>query len=314
MIRWRLVTTFGILASMLNRNWALVFLLAVGFPALGQDFRDASALKRAIGSAFTGQQGAAVVLRVRDAKVLATHNVLTLSRRLATPGSTIKPFTLYVLLENHLLTSTDRIACQRNLTIKGVRLNCSHPEGLGPFDADEALAFSCNSYFTEVAKRLQPGQLESYLGLIGFDRVTGLLRDEGEGRIETANTMPERQLLAIGAAGVEVTPLELALAYTRIARWKASPTPPEKVVLEGLDAATDYGIAQNAQPRSIRVAGKTGTASNPGSAITHAWFAGFAPADHPQIVVVVYVEQGRGGLEAAAIAHRIFEAWEKGGR
>jgi cell division protein FtsI/penicillin-binding protein 2 len=82
------------------------------------------------------------------------------------------------------------------------------------------------------------------------------------------------------------------------------------VVLDGLAGATGYGLAQLAQTKSRKVAGKTGTASNPGDATTHGWFAGFAPAESPQIVVVVYVERGRGGVEAATIAHRIFESWE----
>jgi len=40
----------------------------------------------------------------------------------------------------------------------------------------------------------------------------------------------------------------------------------------------------------------------------HAWFAGFAPVDDPQIVVVVFVENGGHGSSAAApLAHAIFE-------
>jgi cell division protein FtsI/penicillin-binding protein 2 len=88
----------------------------------------------------------------------------------------------------------------------------------------------------------------------------------------------------------------------------------QRVVLDGLGEATDYGLAQRAQTQSLKIAGKTGTAANPGSASTHGWFAGFAPADKPQIVVVVYVERGRGSAEAATIAHRIFESWESGAR
>ena len=137
---------------------------------------------------------------------------------------------------------------------------------------------------------------------------------EGEGRIAPAYTLESRQLLAIGAAGIEITPLELAMAYTRVARWHNAPTAAQRVVLNGLAGATDYGLAQLAQAKSLKVAGKTGTASNPGAASTHGWFAGFAPADRPQIVVVVYVERGRGSAEAAMIAHRIFESWESGVR
>jgi cell division protein FtsI/penicillin-binding protein 2 len=70
-----------------------------------------------------------------------------------------------------------------------------------------------------------------------------------------------------------------------------------------------YGMGAQANVPKFDVAGKTGTASDPGNAQTHAWFAGFAPAEKPEIVVVVFVERGTGAVEAAGIAHRIFAAY-----
>jgi cell division protein FtsI/penicillin-binding protein 2 len=293
---------------------ALLILVAVASLGQGRSITRPNALDEALRTAMGSQRGAAVVVRVQDARVLAAYDIPVLTRRLATPGSSLKPFTLHFLLENHLLKKSDRIACRRTLTVGGMRLNCSHVEGLGAFDAEEALAFSCNSYFTEAAKRLPPGELEHYLRELGFEGLTGLMAGEAEGRITLAQTVEKRQLLAIGAAGIEITPLELAMAYTCVARWQNSPTAAQRVVLDGLAGATEYGLAQLAQTKSVKVAGKTGTAANPGSVSTHGWFAGFAPVNKPQVVVVVYVERGRGGAEAAIIAHRIFESWESGAR
>jgi len=65
----------------------------------------------------------------------------------------------------------------------------------------------------------------------------------------------------------------------------------------------------------ISVGGKTGTAQvaskQSGSKDDdHAWFAGFAPADNPQIVVVALVENGgHGGVEAAPVARDLFAAY-----
>jgi cell division protein FtsI/penicillin-binding protein 2 len=276
-------------------------------PAAGAN--DADRLTAAMHLAFVGHDGAAVVLRVRDGKLLAVYNPRILAHRLATPGSSIKPFTLELLLRKGLLKRSERFACRRGLTVAGVRLNCSHPEGLRPFDAVEALAFSCNSYFTEAAKRLPAGELEASLRAAGFEEPTGLMGGEANGQVVSAKSMESRELLAIGAAGVEITPLELAMAYRRLAGWQTAPSAAQRVVLEGLGASADYGLARAAQPEKLKIAGKTGTASNPGSAVTHAWFAGFAPREAPQIVVVVYLERGRGSVDAAAIARRIFEAW-----
>jgi penicillin-binding protein A len=75
------------------------------------------------------------------------------------------------------------------------------------------------------------------------------------------------------------------------------------------------GAASGARIDGVDVAGKTGTAEhNPGDPYT-LWFTGFAPADDPEVVVSVMVQNG-GGLGqdgtsngiAAPIAKRVIEA------
>jgi cell division protein FtsI/penicillin-binding protein 2 len=79
----------------------------------------------------------------------------------------------------------------------------------------------------------------------------------------------------------------------------------------GLEAGTEYGTGQLAQPDGLRVAGKTGTARARTGTWTHGWFVGYAPADKPAIAVVVFLEHGRGGADAAPLAREIFAAWQK---
>jgi cell division protein FtsI/penicillin-binding protein 2 len=61
------------------------------------------------------------------------------------------------------------------------------------------------------------------------------------------------------------------------------------------------------------VAGKTGSAeiTKPGAGgedVAHAWFAGYAPAQSPRLVVVIFVEEGMaGGTAAAPVFRRIVE-------
>ncbi|MGA2855714.1 MAG: penicillin-binding transpeptidase domain-containing protein [Candidatus Sulfotelmatobacter sp.] len=265
-----------------------------------------------VNRALAGQPAAAVVVRVRDRCILAAYNLPVLRQRIASPGSAIKPFVLALMLETGSVRPQDVIACRRNLVIAGRKLNCSHPPEFTTFNAEEALALSCNSYFVTAAERLQPGELERRFSELGFTQPSGLLPGEGQGRIVPARSLAARQLLAIGVAGIEITPLELASAYLQLARLNpAAASSAEQVVLAGLRAATDYGLAQNARTDQLSVAGKTGTASDPSDAHTHAWFAGFAPAEKPEIVVVVFVERGHGSVEAANLARRIFQAYEK---
>jgi penicillin-binding protein 2 len=60
----------------------------------------------------------------------------------------------------------------------------------------------------------------------------------------------------------------------------------------------------------IKSAGKTGTAQVPGNNEPHAWFAGFAPADDPEIVCVAMVENGgEGSMTAAPLFRKVVEKY-----
>jgi penicillin-binding protein 2 len=59
----------------------------------------------------------------------------------------------------------------------------------------------------------------------------------------------------------------------------------------------------------MKVAGKTGTSAAADGPWTHAWFAGYAPATNPDIVLVVFLEKGHGGSDAATVARQVFEAF-----
>ncbi|HXG57625.1 MAG TPA: penicillin-binding protein 2 [Thermoanaerobaculia bacterium] len=83
----------------------------------------------------------------------------------------------------------------------------------------------------------------------------------------------------------------------------------------------DGGTGSNARIPGLDISGKTGTVQVirqvgwvkaeglPFKYRDHAWFAAFAPRDHPQMVVVVFVEHGgHGGADAAPLARLLFEA------
>jgi penicillin-binding protein 2 len=60
---------------------------------------------------------------------------------------------------------------------------------------------------------------------------------------------------------------------------------------------------------AVPTAGKTGSAESDGPRL-HAWFAGYAPADAPEIVAVALVERGGGGGQTAApLVRGLLEAY-----
>ena len=70
------------------------------------------------------------------------------------------------------------------------------------------------------------------------------------------------------------------------------------------------GTGRAAAVPGIAVAGKTGTApALDGSRSTHAWFVGYAPADAPEIALVVFLNRGTGAGNAAPLAGRIFKQY-----
>lgn len=132
--------------------------------------------------------------------------------------------------------------------------------------------------------------------------------------IETPATAPD------GGGGVEID------FAPRIRRKIALNPEHLRVVLEGMHGVVNEpgGTAYKERTTKVVVAGKTGTAQV--SKITqkagvdprsvwyfnrdHAWFAGMAPYDDPEIAVVVLVEHGGGGgHNAAPIAMRVLEDW-----
>ncbi len=73
-------------------------------------------------------------------------------------------------------------------------------------------------------------------------------------------------------------------------------------------------FTSGAKVSGVTTAGKSGTAELGGSGEPHAWFIGFAPAEDPQVVIAVLVEEaGRGGDVAAPIAGRLLTRWLKVG-
>lgn len=260
------------------------------------------------------RRGAFVVADVVSGEILAARRLDIAAHRLEPPGSTVKPFVLMALLESRKIEAGQRLMCRRLLRIGGVKMDCTHTASVVELNAEEAIAYSCNSYFAEAATRMSAAELAQALRKAGLDSPSGLVKEEANGRIDQAVVREMLRLEALGDRGIEVTSLELLGAYRKLALQKRSGVSAiDAPVFAGLEQSVEYGMAHAAYVDGMKVAGKTGTATSRNTATTHGFFAGFAPADRPEIAVVVFVEQGHGG-DAAAMAQPVFAELAKSRR
>jgi len=278
-------------------GWAQSSRAAQGRTQADANWRDA------IGhAAILAPDARLLVLEIGSGRVLASAHLAEAGRTLATPGSTLKPLILYFALSTGRWDAERRVACSRKLHIGGHQLNCSHPAA-DPMNAEQALTWSCNSYFAELAGTLAPGELHRALSTRGLLAATGLTPQESMAAFREPHNQEQVQLAALGVEGIRVTLPELAEAYRSLAIELAehSETAAARTVRAGLADSASLGMAGAAALGGVPLLGKTGTASAEGAGASHGWFVGLAPAESPQVVIAVYLPTGHGS-DAAQVA------------
>jgi penicillin-binding protein 2 len=247
---------------------------------------------------------------------------------LARPGSTVKPLVGWLAAEAGVYQAGESVTCQ-GIYRPEQPFHCfgSH----GPLDLTRAIEVSCNVYFMALGERLGLGRLSAGLGRLGLTVPTGLVARERSGWVATpewaaarASDATQWELpVGMGHGPFEVTLLELAVAYAKLAALLQEPSPRVSDAIRAEISAGLRGVVEDADGTGHRartpgldIAGKTGTAeSEPfGSkasdgAKENGWFVGYAPASAPKrLVAVLVLRSGSGGETAAPLAGRIFAA------
>ena len=122
--------------------------------------------------------------------------------------------------------------------------------------------------------------------------------------------LPMPLLFAMGQIGGAIAWLVLP-HYRKLAlRKRQEDLGVDAPVFSGLEGAVTFGMAHAASVDGMKIAGKTGTSVARNTQQTHGFFVGYAPAEKPEIAVVVFLAKGR-GLDAAAIAQPVFSVFAK---
>jgi cell division protein FtsI (penicillin-binding protein 3) len=248
------------------------------------------------------------------------------------PGSTFKPFVLATALETGKYSPSTIIDTSPGSLKVGSRIITQDNSNLGRISLTTVLAQSSNVGAARVGLAMEPEAIWRVLAGFGIGRLT----DSGFPG-ESAGKLDEpKHWRSIGQAtlsygyGVAVTPMQLARAYAAIAAggvlrpvsMLALDEPPagERVVsLATAQALTEMlkvvvspaGTGRRAAVHNFHVAGKTGT-SQKAVAGGHAddrhtaFFAGFAPASRPRLVVVIVIDEPQGAYYGSDVAAPVF--------
>jgi len=266
------------------------------------------------------------------------------------PGSTMKMFTIAAALEDGVFSPESRIDCEGGKwRVGGRTIHDSHAED-GELTISDVLRVSSNVCAAKVGMAVGRRRLDHWLRAFGFGAETNIgLPGELDGRLDPGETWRDIRLANIAfGQGLTVTPLQLAQATAAIAndgvlvpprlvqadldqdgRRRPRPTRPGRRVLSSRTAARLRGmLAEVVGPRGtaskaaipgVRVAGKTGTAQKI-DPVTRAYshelfvasFVGMVPADDPELVVLVLVDEPQdsiyGGVVAPPAFRRIAQA------
>jgi stage II sporulation protein D len=248
----------------------------------------------ALNSALEGTPAVGVVLDVKNGRQLAAVKA---TKERHAPGSILKPLFLADALEQHEVLPETTVFCRRSLHIsyggQGWDLACTHPQSDVAFAAKEALAYSCNRYFAELADRIPPAQ------------ASAILERYGLGQTPIPQSREQKELLVLGVTGVAVSPAQMAVAYRKLALELDEGEAP--AVREGLRDSVSYGMAHNAAVAGMGIAGKTGTAGDAAQGRSHGWFAGIGYLGNEEVAMVIYLPGGN-GADAARLAHDFFLA------
>jgi penicillin-binding protein 2 len=261
------------------------------------------------------------------------------------PGSTFKLATSVIALKDGLVGLKEHmpVPCSGGLQYGSRYFRCWEKKGHGSLDLEGAIKHSCDVYFYQLGLKVGLSRMiAGGISLTMRDKSGIDLPEENQPfwpyAIDYYNkkygrnwSNAETLNLAIGQGANSQTVVNMAKLYTALATQGQESRPEiahlvpqrrqlynltkeqDSVLLEGMKAVLEAGGTAGASAiQGLTLAGKTGTAQNSGGA-DHGWFVGFAPADHPKIVVAVLLEFGLHGSRAAHIASAIIGHYLKVG-
>jgi cell division protein FtsI (penicillin-binding protein 3) len=253
------------------------------------------------------------------------------------PGSTFKAFTVSAALEEELVTPTTEFTLAPTIQVADRTIEESHERGTENFSVARILAESSNVGAVTIGLEVGAEKFSRWIQRFGFGEPTGVQYPaEEQGIVPQLDQYSGSSMgnLPIGQ-GLSVTPMQMVAGYTAIANGGML-KPPQLIkrigeepvheprgkrvidakvarqvreMLEGVLAPG--GTASEVSVPGYTLAGKTGTAQvaeDGGYSETKyvASFIGFAPAQNPQLLAAVIVDEPQGEIYGGSVAAPAF--------
>ena len=244
------------------------------------------------------------------------------------PGSTFKTITLATAFENDIANEGTVYSSPGQIELGNATVRNFDGNDYGNLTLAQATAYSSNTAFAQLGVEIGAEMLVAGAERFGFDSsldfelplAASLMSDPKDMSVwETAWAAVGQPVGDEENGGPVTTVLEMALVGCAIANdgtimhpylvegiynangqrsFTASPSSFQRAVSERtaervsavLVDVVNYGTGYNAQLPNVQVAGKTGTAET-GKAADDSWFVGYAPAEDPQVVIAIVLEE-----------------------
>ena len=260
------------------------------------------------------------------------------------PGSTFKIITAAAALEEGGVKLDDAFFCPGYKIVEDRRIRCARTTGHGAETFETGIMNSCNPVFMELGERLGAENFAGYFKQFGLLSKTNIDLPGEAGTImhKTENIGPVELATISFGQSFQITPIQLVTTVSSIINGGTRVTPHFGVSVQDADGNTvktfsyethenictaetsetmryllekvvSEGTGKNAKIEGFSIGGKTATSQTlPRS--DHKYissFLGFAPADNPQVLVLVVINNPQGiyygGTIAAPVAKEIFE-------
>lgn len=312
---------------------------------------------KGVAANYAPQGASAIVMDPRDGSILAMANYPTfdandpgdatpeeLQNRAVgfnyEPGSTFKAVTVAGALSDGKVTPSTVFDLPVNLQVEDRVIKDAEERGPMALPVSQIIAQSSNVGTVKISQTMKDAEFDNWVHRFGFGKPTGVdLAGEERGLVlgHKEYSGVSKANFAIGQ-GLDVTPIQMATAYSAIANGgilraphivesvggEPTPEPAGKRVISTRVASQlrtmlegvlgPGGTASEAAIPGYKLAGKTGTAQIFDTSLGEyskskyvASFIGFAPANDPKLLVSVVVNQPQGEIYGGKVAAPAFQ-------